>query len=134
MPKCTIKFHYLGSVSWRAWRWLKRESKHVALNCILCSKLLCWTDIWYFVCPEFTIKILAGIFMYHTTTCDASTESAKRPQIAHTDVANSPLNFRQRASCILWQAFHYSPENAFYIFNQQIYFIIWYLLDRASLI
>ena len=22
------------------------------------------------------------------------------------------------------QAFHYSPENAFYIFNQQIYFII----------
>ena len=44
------------------------------------------------------------------------------------------LNFRHRASCILGQAFHYSPENAFYIFNQQIYFIIWYLLDRASLI
>ena len=32
------------------------------------------------------------------------------------------------------QAFRFSPENAFYIFNQQIYFIIWYLLDRASLI
>ena len=32
------------------------------------------------------------------------------------------------------QAFRYSPENAFYIFNQQIYFIIWYLLDCASLI
>ena len=32
------------------------------------------------------------------------------------------------------QAFRYSPENAFYIFNHQIYFIIWYLLDRASLI
>ena len=32
------------------------------------------------------------------------------------------------------QAFRYSPENTFYIFNQQIYFIIWYLLDRASLI
>ena len=44
------------------------------------------------------------------------------------------LNFRHRASCILEQAFRYSPENAFYIFNQQIYFIIWYLLDRASLI
>jgi len=27
-----------------------------------------------------------------------------------------------------------TPENAFYIFNQQIYFIIWYLLDCASLI
>ena len=44
------------------------------------------------------------------------------------------LTFRHRASCILGQAFHCSPENAFYIFNQQIYFIIWYLLDHASLI
>jgi len=35
------------------------------------------------------------------------------------------LTFRHRA-------FRYSPENAFCIFNQQIYFIIWYLLDRAS--
>ena len=49
-------------------------------------------------------------------------------------IPDALLNFRRRASCILGQAFHYSPENAFYIFNQQIYFIIWYLLDRASLI
>ena len=42
------------------------------------------------------------------------------------------LTFRHRAFCIQGQAFRYSPENAFYIFNQQIYFIIWYLLDRAS--
>jgi len=36
------------------------------------------------------------------------------------------LTFRHRASCIhvLGQAFHYSPEKAFYIFNQQIYFFI----------
>jgi len=34
------------------------------------------------------------------------------------------LTFRHRASCIQGQAFHYSPKNAFYIFNQQIYFII----------
>ena len=34
------------------------------------------------------------------------------------------LTFRHRASCILGQAFHYSPENAFYVLNQQIYFII----------
>ena len=46
----------------------------------------------------------------------------------------SPLTFRHRASRILGQAFRYTPENAFYIFNQQIYFIIWYFLDRASLI
>ena len=34
------------------------------------------------------------------------------------------LTFRHRASCLQGQAFHYSPENAFYIFNQQIYLII----------
>ena len=34
------------------------------------------------------------------------------------------LTFRHRASSILGQAFRSSPENAFYIFNQQIYFII----------
>ena len=34
------------------------------------------------------------------------------------------LTFRHRASSVLGQAFRYSPENAFYIFNQQIYFII----------
>ena len=34
------------------------------------------------------------------------------------------LNFRHRASFIQGKAFRYSPENAFYIFNQQIYFII----------
>ena len=49
-------------------------------------------------------------------------------------IPDSVLTFRHRASCILGQAFHYSPENAFYIFNQQIYFIIWYLLEGASLI
>ena len=44
------------------------------------------------------------------------------------------LTFRHRASCIQEGAFCYFPENAFYIFNQQIYFIIWHLRDRASLI
>ena len=43
------------------------------------------------------------------------------------------LTFRHRA-LYKGQALRYFPENAFYIFNQHIYFIIWYLLDRASLI
>ena len=47
---------------------------------------------------------------------------------------SNELTFRHRASCFIGQAFRYSPENAFYIFNEQIYFIIRYLLDRASLI
>jgi len=34
------------------------------------------------------------------------------------------LIFRHRASSIYGQASRYSPENAFYIFNEQIYFII----------
>ena len=49
----------------------------------------------------------------------------------YTDITCPPhiptewhLTYRHRASCILGQAFHYSPENAFYIFNQQIYLII----------
>ena len=61
----------------------------------------------------------------------AGTGLNKRP--ARTN-STAHLTFRHRASCILEQVFRYSPENAFYIFNQQIYFIIWYLLDGASLI
>ena len=40
------------------------------------------------------------------------------------DVYRITLTFRHRASSVLGQAFRCSPENAFYIFNQQIYFII----------
>ena len=39
-------------------------------------------------------------------------------------MATEALTFMHRVSCLLGQAFHYSPENAFYIFKQQIYFII----------
>jgi len=41
-----------------------------------------------------------------------------------THFTENVLTFRHRAYCILGQTFHYSLENAFYIFNQQIYFII----------
>ena len=44
------------------------------------------------------------------------------------------IKLQARRVLYIGQTFRYSPENAFYIFNQQIYFIIWYLLDRASLI
>ena len=41
------------------------------------------------------------------------------------NIINVPvLTFRHRVSCMVGQAFHSSPENTFYIFNQQIYFII----------
>ena len=40
--------------------------------------------------------------------------------------ASSPSLFNFQVPCVLYigQAFRYSPENAFYVFNQQIYFII----------
>ena len=46
--------------------------------------------------------------------------------LAVFDEANSSRLFNLQAPCVLYigQAFHYSPENAFDIFNQQIYFII----------
>ena len=51
-----------------------------------------------------------------------------------TATATSLVNLLAPSILYIGQAFRHSPENAFYIFNQQIYFIIWYLLDRASLI
>jgi len=68
-----------------------------------------------------------------TWTLSIATLCVKKPYII-TEFHRSPtcsftvwacfLTFRQRASCIIRQAFHYTPKNAFYIFNQQIYFII----------
>ena len=44
------------------------------------------------------------------------------------------INLEAPRFLYIGQAFRYSPEYALYIFNQQIYFIIWYLLDHASMI
>ena len=48
----------------------------------------------------------------------------QRTLLRHSSAVRGALTFRHRASYILGHAFRYSPENAFYIFNQQIYFII----------
>ena len=47
----------------------------------------------------------------------------------HGDIDENTTIFKTvnlQAPCVLYigQAFRYSPENTFYIFNQQIYFII----------
>ena len=49
-------------------------------------------------------------------------------------VMKDAINLQAPRFLYIGQAFRYSPENVLYIFYQQIYFIIWYLLDRASLI
>jgi hypothetical protein len=74
----------------------------------------------------------ANLRFYITTAQDGWRKSAFLTRACFPCTIH--LTFRHRASCIFGQAFNYSPDNAFYIFNQQIYFIIWYLLDRASLI
>ena len=66
----------------------------------------------------------ANLRFYITTVQDGWRKSAFLTRACFPCTIH--LTFRHRASCILGQAFHYSPENAFYILNQQIYFIIWY--------
>ena len=48
----------------------------------------------------------------------------RRKEIHDAFTGGRCLTFRHRASCFIGQAFRYPPENAFYVFNQQIYFII----------
>ena len=79
------------------------------------------------------LLILIIFFLYFTNFYTTRVPQNIFPTV-HNRMKLRILTFRHRASCIWGQAFHYSPENAFYVFNQQIYFIIWYFLDRASLI
>ena len=94
----------------------------------------CWAV--YLVSSGFSVNTLrtgdANLRFYITTAQDGWRKSAFLTRACFPCTIH--LTFRHCESCILGQAFNYSPENAFYIFNQQIYFIIWYLLDRASLI
>ena len=99
---------------------------HIHLDLLQKREGLWWVKTQLFICVNFIIRL---------TTCFgpfAGPSSGHKIYISLKHVVS--LTFRHRASCILGQAFHYSPENVFYIFNQQIYFIIWYLLDCASLI
>ena len=50
--------------------------------------------------------------------CAAEAEE-RQTVITERNLSKDVLTFRHRASCILGQAFYYSPENDFYIFNQK---------------
>jgi len=61
---------------------------------------------------------------------ERKTETDKEREIKNKndrDLKNWLTEFNLQAPRFLYigQAFRYSPENAFYTFNQQIYFIIW---------
>ena len=117
----TPAFHWISSV------------QHHAVGYLPVPYCLQW-------CFRFTVAYRPLPPGKSSTTVQISSEPLQELYIVNFKISvkfsifNLALNFRHRASCILGQAFRYSSENAFYIFNQQIYFIIWYLLDRASLI
>ena len=72
--------------------------------------------------PVLVSTIMKLLFLYMTGNVLASLYGIRCGLKLHS-LHNYWLTFRHRASCILGQAFHYSPENVFYIFNQQINFI-----------
>jgi len=83
-------------------RHLKKKAPYFHISHVLVGKILSWG-------PESNA---------HSHGHRAALHLGKRM------LSTLPLTFRHLASCILGQAFRYSPENAFYIFNQQTYFII----------
>ena len=98
------------------WKNIRRKAFAHLWNCVRCPTLSGLSHVSY------------------TAWRSDNTDNYLEILLTAVNLSSRCLTFRHSVSCILGQAFHYSPENAFYIFNQQIYFIIWYLLDRASLI
>ena len=97
--------------------------------------------------PRATVSsrfLTTGVFDRCTNNCTLSSGTSELSCYSHewfiwqivvfSDTCRMFLNLQAPCVLCIGQDFSCSPENAFYIFNQQIYFIIWYLLDRASLI
>ena len=87
-------------------------------------------------CPQISLNTPANSRVMERQIDPSITQAFKFHLLPTTQWCSIYGYLNLQAPCVLYigQAFRYSPENAFYIFNQQTYFIIWYLLDRASLI
>jgi len=89
-------------------------------QCLLCAAIDSdVTDFFLSQSEDYTPPIVKSV-----TELSSIVAASNRPLYSLRSTLISMLTFRHRASCILGQAFHYSPEKAFYMFNQQIYFII----------
>ena len=115
--------------------------KHMLVNqekCVCVCVCVC-EYVEYFVHKSIQkagsyILLILGSFKYDVIQCDTFccqecvqggyVNTLRMGLLNCLNARSRGLNFRHRASCIQGQAFRYSPENAFYIFNQQIYFII----------
>ena len=69
-------------------------------------------------------KSYFGLFVVFVVAKVAHINTLRTGLLNYLNARSRGLTFRHRASCIEGQALRFSPENAFYIFNQQIYFII----------
>jgi len=89
------------------------------------------TEIWE-PQPPGTLRACPGLYR----VCFTFTVITEAFQVwfFHQNFPTICIDLQAPRFLYIGQEFRCSPEKAFYIFNQQIYFIIWYLLDRASLI
>ena len=83
-------------------------------SCSVCVSYVCHTKQRLFLCTALT----GWCSQWRSSVCDDDDDVTT--SVWSSFIWNTCLTFRHRASCILGQAFRYSPENAFYIFNQQI--------------
>ena len=140
--------------TWNIYLWDAQHLHHLntLIDTIRCIGYIQWTickhmglQVTKNYCehiPEWVINVKSNTITRDIPVTTGKTNSLKMHNISWCamlcvtlfSIQLCTLTFRHRASSIQGQAFRYSPENAFYIFNQQIYFIIWYLLDGASLI
>ena len=96
---------------------------------VMCHHVKCLLIVWDFIKISFFFSTRFGRTKYKISRQSERGEEERIFPRGRTDERQrerhvTKLTFKHRASCILGQAFHYSPENAFYIFNQHIYFII----------
>ena len=116
---CLSGIHIWNSHSWKAWRAWKpvhcTGSRHCepwgqVLDPSVCTRESTGAsaDIGWVCCGELTVGEfhITQLASYFELNCFVHFTCSKMSVC---------LTFRHRASCILGQAFHYSPENAFYI-------------------
>ena len=116
-------------LNWRGHQFSRLLAAEVCASAVVMLYTPCFEVVWR-VLTNHSIRQFPFRFPSRESPCAITFQLDSTTH----QILSEPLTFRHRASCILGQAFRYSLENAFYIFNQQLYFIIWYLLDRASLI
>jgi len=92
--------------------------KHKTTSSLIFYFFLCNLSICLKLCNR--NSGIKGIFFW---TCGFSSRYYIYCFLGCGTVPYDRLNFSPRMSSILGQAFRYTPENAFYIINQQIYFI-----------